>query len=182
MADSGIQLKHLLPTNLDELEQAVDGEIRIGREHSQPGVAWGFVRSTAADRIRDVLDCDAIELIATGWSKAVELRQSDRQTRGQTTIVHLGKHNIKTSVHPVLTVGFNLPPHVALRFTLEVTAHFKAVALSVRDGYILAADTGQASVSAQLLYKKAKLHGKQESPTLLLPGRYTFKDPGIRIG
>ena len=182
MADSGIRLKQLLPSDLGELERAVDSEIRIGREHSQAGVAWGFVRSTAADRIRDVLDFDAIELIATGWSKAVELRQSNHQPPGQTTIVHLGKHDIKTSVHPVLTVGFSLLPHVALRFTLEVTAHFKGAALSVRNGHILAAETGQASVSAQLLYGKAKLHGKQESPALLLPGRYTFKEPGIRIG
>jgi len=74
---------------------------------------------------------------------------SDLYPSDQTTIVSLGKHDFKTAVYPEATIDLGLPKNPTLRFTVEVAAHFEAAALNIRNGHIMAVETGDASVSAE---------------------------------
>lgn len=188
----GIQLRELLPSKLDGLEKAVEGGLREQADKNKGGLeqmtdsqstlAWRFIRSTAAGEISRALDCDLFVLLAKTWAKARELREYNNKPPGETSIVHLGKHDFKLTVYPVLVVELGVPPYPELRFTLEVAAHFDGAALSIRDGYIVAVGTGQASATAQLKYGNVELHKKEESPSVKLPGYHEFKAPGLRIG
>ena len=179
--NSGVRLSELLPTNLDDLEQKIEGDMRDGNRGAMSTMAWRYVRSCAAGEVRKALDFDVFTLLAQAWAKASELRDAGANTPlDETRVVHLGKHDFKTAVHPELTLELGVPPHPKLRFTLEVTAHFEGAALSVRNGHITSVETGNASVNAEFKYGKVRLH-KEESPTLKLSGRREFKEPGIRI-
>ncbi|HZV38247.1 MAG TPA: hypothetical protein VFF96_05825 [Pseudoxanthomonas sp.] len=176
------RLIDLLPAKLDGLEQVVENDLRERKGGGHSALAWRFIRSTASDRVHQALDCDGYEWLAWGWSKAQTLREYCSKPPDETSVVHLGKHDFRISINPVLELGLGGAPGVPLRFTLEVAAHFDAAALSIRNGCIFAVDAGRASATAQLLYGSTPLHKKEESPKVQLPGSYRFKDPGIRIG
>ncbi len=179
---SRFHLLDLLPANLDGLEQVVEKDLRERQDGGHSTLVWRFIRSTASEQMRKALDCDGYEWLAWAWSKALALREYRDKPADETSVVHLGTHDFKTSINPVLDLGLGGLPGVPLRFTLEVAAHFDAAALSIRNGCIIAVDTGRASATAQLSYGSIKLHKKEESPKVHLPGSCRFKDPGIRIG
>jgi hypothetical protein len=72
----------------------------------------------------------------------------------------------------------SLPP---LRFTLELTAQFKAVALAIKAGHIGAVGAGECFVSAQLKYGEVNLHPALDSRHVKLPGEFRFAAPGLAI-
>lgn len=178
---TGCKLKDLLPADLDGFEDAVERGLRSDDKPGHSRLAWRLIRSSATDELRNALDCDIFGYLAQAWSKVRELREVEQQ-KGQTTIVHLHKHDFPLEVHPVLVVKVGVMPTLSLRFTLRVQAHFNAAALSIRDGFITSAAPGDASLAAQLMYGEVRLHKEQASPKVKLHGRYKFKSPGIRIG
>jgi hypothetical protein len=181
MADDTVKLRDLLPTKLDGLEETIEGDLRKDEDAHFSKLAWRCVRSSAADEVRSALDFDVFQVLAQAWAKSAELFGVSRDTSDEITVVHLGQHDFKTAVHPELTVDFGVPPYPKLQFTLEVAAHFEGAALSIRNGYIIAAETGDASVNAEFKYGKVRLH-KEESPKVKLAGRREFAAPGIKIG
>ena len=72
--------------------------------------------------------------MARGWWAAEELYEYTDQAKhppNQRAIVHLGEHAFVKVVHPVLEVMVG-PIHCgSLRFTLELAANFRAVALAI---------------------------------------------------
>ena len=174
-------LRDFLPQRFDGMEQA----LREGMA-KQPSLAWGFVGEEAAKAILSTLDLDVFEILARGWSKARELyKYTDPATYppGESWIVHLGDHETPTfAVHPILQVAYAagaLGPR--LRFTLELSAHFRSVALLLRDGHITAVGAGDGAVRAQLKYGSVALHKQLESKAVNLGRPIRFSEPGIRI-
>jgi len=95
-------------------------------------------------------------------------------------VAEFGEHTLTANAHPVLEVsvaGANLQP---MRLTLEITATFEAVALSIQAGEIIAAAPGPGKATALLKYRETPLHKPLESKEIRLPGRVTFT-PGLKI-
>jgi len=146
-------------------------------------LAWGFIGSEGAAALRSVLDCDVFELVAQGWCVAEELREySDPATHppGERSIVYLGKHSFVKTVHPVLDVMVESTRCASLRFTLELAANFRSVALSISDGRITGAGAGDGDVGMQLKYGEVTLLAK-ETRKVRFPARIDFKAPGLPI-
>lgn len=177
---SEFALRRFLPERFDGLEQAL--KEGIGEQSSW---AWNLLGGEAAEKLLSALDLDVFEIFARGWGKMRELaKYADRANYPpeESWVVHLGDHQTPVwHLHPVLQVIYADLPGPQLRFTLELSAHVRSVALTLCDGYITKAGAGDFSVRAQLKYGETALHKTAESKALKLGRPIEFKKPGIRI-
>lgn len=181
---SGYPVRNLLPTSLPRMDSVMKQELSKDSRIDPRKLAWGFIGSEATDAVRSVLDCDVFELLAQGWCMAEKLQEySDpaRHPPGERSIVYLARHSFVKTVHPVLEVTIDPAQCASLRFTLELAASFRSVALSIADGRITAVGAGDVDIGVRLKYGNATLLDK-ESRKLPLPARIDFNAPGLRIG
>jgi hypothetical protein len=151
-------------------------------QDSTQAMVWDAVKSEAAERLEEALDLDVFAVFGQVWAKARELKEytdAKKYPPEQTVIVHLGKHDMVAREKPILDVkigGVRLP---VLEFALNLTAHFEAVALTVRGGRIYTITPGDCSAKVELKYGDAKL-ASNETPKLHVPGQISLGD-GIAI-
>lgn len=183
MSDSGVMVNDLLPGTFNRMEGVVRNEFSKDPAMGMASRVSGLIGSTVTGAILKRLNFDVVELLGRGWVFARELHEYKDPTKhppGESSIVYLGKHKMKTELYPVLTLIIG-PITRELRFTLEVTANINSVALSIRDAHIIGLGTGDCSVQAQLKYREFALHDALESRKLTLPGHYDFQAPGLAI-
>lgn len=181
---SGFRVRELLPADMEGLPGVIREALQQGHPPGALGLAWSFLGTTAAGKMAEALDVDLFEVLAQGWSVARELKEYTDPVKhppGKRSVVYLGKHKFKTSVHPTLEISVDGLAKRSLRFTLELTASFRSIALGIENGRILDAGAGDGDVSAQMKYGAAPLHAALTSLPLKLPGRVTFKAPGLAI-
>jgi hypothetical protein len=182
---SGVSVKELLPAKIDGMVDTVKQEACKDPDAGTARLAWSFIGFEATKAMRSALDCDVFELLAQAWCTARELHEfSDRSKHPpeEISVLHLGDHKLKTNVEVVLDIAVGVISLPRLRFTVELAAHFRSAALSIRDGHITALASGDCSVSAQLKYRDTELHKPMESRKVTLPGRLPFRAPGLAIG
>ena len=180
----GCPVRDLLPASLPRMDSVMKQALGKDLPVDPRALAWGFIGSEATDAVRSVLDCDVFELLAQGWCMAKELHEySDpaRHPPGERSIVYLASHSFVQTIHPVLDVTIDSIPCPPLRFTLELAANFRSVALSITDGRITGAGAGDVDVGTRLKYGDLTLFEK-ETRKLPFPARIDFKAPGLRIG
>jgi hypothetical protein len=165
-------LRDLIEVSEEDLERAA-------KEHGLAGPNLvGFVASTAADKVNEVLDEDITSLLATGWSKVKDVKSAAARSRsspGTTEVVTLGKHDQTWTHHPVLTVLLGEQKLTDLKFTLELTATFKSVKLVISDGKLRSIAPGEASAQARLKFGNLKLKEKS-TPKWNLPGEIKLEN------
>jgi hypothetical protein len=183
MSARAVRIADLFPAGLGTVGESVEQEVRrSGGEAGAAGIAWPTLKDEAAARLKEALDVDVLELIGQAWSKARELREYADPVKHppeETSIVHLGDHAVTCEVHPVLEVRLGDVALPELRFTVNVVAKFKSVALTIRGGAIRAVAPGVCSALAELKYRSVTLK-REETPELRLPGRFDFRS-GLRI-
>lgn len=180
----GCELRELLPVSRESMEDAMKNALCENPGIRPSRLAWGFIGTEATTALRGVLDCDVFELVARGWCVAKELLEyadPARHPPGERSIVHLGAHSFVKTIHPVLDVTIDAVHCPLLRFTVELAANFRAVALSIADGHVTAAGGGDGDVSAQLKYGDVALLHK-ETRRVPFPLRIEFNAPGLPIG
>lgn len=136
----------------------------------------GFVASLGADELNGALKQDPFELLAMGWVKLKAVRDAaakSRATPQQTTVLTLGQHDVIAPAYPTLTIYCDGVALTTLKFTLELDARFKSVALAIADGRLRSVAPGEASVLVRLKYKSVKLR-EQPTPAWKLPGTLTL--------
>jgi hypothetical protein len=181
---SGYKLRELLPARIDALSGVLRSELKQQDAGDALGHVWTHLGSTAADKMADELDVDLFEVLAHGWGVARELREyadSAKHPPGKRSVVYAGKHKFTTTLHPTVEITVEGYPARTLRFTLELIATFKTIALGIENGRIIDAGAGTGEVSAQLKYGNEPLHPAVVSQPINLSGRVKFKPPGIAI-
>jgi hypothetical protein len=182
MSDSRIQLSDLIAGDLRAVADKVEQELRTGDSAGSASIAWSMVKSEAAARLHDALKIDVLELVATAWSKAKELKKygdTARYPPDQSIVVHLGEHAVSCRVQPVVEVLFNEVSLPSVRFNVELVARFKSAALNIRGGVIREVLPGACSAQAVLRYGNVKLK-EATTPEVRFPGRLGLGN-GIRI-
>lgn len=151
-------------SNLRELIEVSGAQLESGinlAERDKPSRRLtGFVFSLAAEEINKSLsDVNMYDVLAHGWAKARALRTAatTSRTSGKPTVVSLGEHDFKYTCNPVLELHAGEIPLPEIKLTLELTARFKSVEMSVVDGKLSAISPGSASVIARLKYGSAML-------------------------
>lgn len=149
------------------------------------GPAIGLVADLASAKLNEALEkVDCLELLGQAWGKWKTLREyADRKKHppGEAAVVTLGEHKVKHECFPLAelkTAGVKTPL-AELKLTLVLTAKFKSVSLAIRDGKVLSAAPGEASVEVALKYKSVEI-ARRPTPSWKLPGRIPFGE-GIQI-
>jgi hypothetical protein len=191
MADNyGRRVRELLPEKFDRLDAVIHKEMERDQAKGNrgvPGFVWDIVGTKAALAVRGTLDCDVFELLARGWCVAREFHayttDPEKTDPAKEWSVFLGEHEVKTNVHPVLTVEIPtwVPPRVPLRFTLELTARFDSAEILIRNKHIIGIGAGTCSVAAQLKYRDQDLHTPLESRDVTLTPPLKLRPPGLLI-
>jgi len=177
-------IRNLLPVSFDGMADTMQAELCKQDGVTRGKLAWGFVGSEASLAVRDVLDGDVFELVAHGWCAAKELYEytdPSRHPPNERAIVHLGEHAFVKVLHPELEVTVGPIQCGSLRFTLELAANFRAVALAIVRAHIVAVDAGDGFVSAELKYGNVTLH-KAETRKVPFPAHLALRSPGLAIG
>jgi hypothetical protein len=181
---SGCQVRELLPVSFERMTDTMQDELCKQDGVTRARLAWGFVGSEASSAVRSVLDVDVFELVAHCWCEAKELHEytdTSRHPPNERAIVHLSEHAFVKVLHPVLEVMVGSIDCGSLRFTLELAANFRAVALTIVSAHIIAVDAGDGFVGAKLKYGDVTLH-KAETRKVSFPAHLAFRSPGLAIG
>lgn len=143
------------------------------------GPAAGLVTDLVSAKLNEALDkVDCLEVLGQAWGKWKSLREyADRKKHppDEAAVETLGEHKVKHECFPLAEVkfaGVNIPL-AELKFSLVLTAKFKSVALAIRDGKVLSAAPGEASVEVALRYKSVEI-ARRSTPSWKLPGRIPF--------
>ena len=180
---SGCPIRDLLPASFEGMPDTMQTELCKQDGVTSGRLAWGFVGSEASSAVRGVLDADVFELVAHGWCAAKELYEYTDRSRhpaNERAIVHLGEHAFVKTLHPVLEVMVGPLDCGSLRFTLELAANFRAVALAIVDAHIVAIEAGDGYVGATLKYGDVTLH-HAESRKVPFPAHMALRPPGLAI-
>lgn len=182
MPEGQLQVRDLLPNSLQieqTMKEALSNEQGIGATK----LAWGVIGSQAGDAIRSVLDIDALDLLGQAWSLAKDLHEyTDRSKHpeGERSVVYLGAHRFKQTVYPQLAVTIEPFKPVTLRFTLDLLADIRSIALAICNGYITGTGAGDGALSAQLKYGDFAFN-KPQPKKMQFAGNIAFKAPGVAI-
>jgi len=180
-----LTLRRLLPDNYQHLDEAIE---KYSREQpwtgqaSVPGFLWQMLSDRVTAEIHSVLDGDVFGFLAAGWCKAREIRQSAtrslREPDKPLPLV-LGKHELSTGIRPVAVVTLGELGKTELPFDLVVKAKFEAVMITLINGQLISAGSGDCEVSASLKFREHTLYDGASIKTRMLEP-VTF-DPGLVI-
>ena len=180
-----LTLRRLLPDNYQHLDEAIE---KYSRERpwtgqaSVPNFLWQMLSDRVTAEIHSVLDGDVFGFLAAGWCKAREIRQSAtkslREPDKPLPLV-LGKHELSTGIRPVAVVTLGELGKTELPFDLVVKAKFEAVMITLKNGQLISAGSGDCEVSALLKFREHTLYDGASIKTRMLEP-VTF-DPGLVI-
>lgn len=182
MSGNRVELADLISSGLQTVGERVEEELKTSDAAKSASIAWSLVKSEAASRLKDALSADALEVIATAWSKVRELKKYADPAKyppDQSVVVHLGEHKVSCRMQPVIEVSFNEVRLPAIRFNLELVAKFKSAALTIRGGVIRAVAPGSCSAQVVLKYGSVTLK-EEQTPEVRFPGRLDLGE-GLRI-
>jgi hypothetical protein len=130
--------------------------------------------------LEKALEPDLVGLLVDGWAKARALRalaDPAKLVQGETTILHLAKHDMKLAVDPELHLVLGAAPLAKLKLMVEFVATIDGAALSVRDAAIVAVAPGRIALEAQVKWGKKLLPLPLRKKQLDLPGRLDLAPP-----
>ncbi len=180
MSDDGVKIIDLLPNGVGDVGGVAKQEIEASSNTATTGqLAWNLVKDSAAEKLKEALNFDVIEVFATGWSKVDALREyvdAKKHPPDEVSIVHLGNHELVSKNYPQIEVKISGQKVCSLRFELDLNAVFKTASLTIRDGKIWSIACGECSAKAVLKYGAAKL-AQEETPKVKFPLKIDLKNP-----
>lgn len=96
---------------------------------------------------------DLASLVIEGWrtyTKLIEAARRSRSTPEQPEKVVLSTHQIISAHHPTIDVIVNETQHYTVRLTLTITFDFRLVRAVVKDGALVAVESGSCLVRVAL--------------------------------
>ncbi|HSM40470.1 MAG TPA: hypothetical protein VK862_06940, partial [Afifellaceae bacterium] len=116
------------------------------RVNELPEISWPAASGAIADALKDALDVTLADVLKGAWAKANELDAALKRPAGETTLVPLAEHTVKSVHHPEVEVvarhpvAGGAPAQESVIATLVFDAEFvltlEGVVLKVRDGAI----------------------------------------------
>ena len=142
-----------------------------------------LVAEDAAQAVAAQLKLDVFELVFKAWAAVDELREYTNPTKhppSECVVVRWGKCNIEApqAVDVKLSLaGIALP---VLRLTIDLSAEFHTLALTIRGGAIRKLTPGPARASVALKYRSALLIPARTTPEIKFERGIEFAE-GLRI-
>lgn len=166
-------------------EALQNGKEALSRDSLGPlsHLSWDLVRSTLARELSEQLATGLMSWLANGWSVARQLHalKNEEGKDGKPALFKLGKHEMKGTLHPEVTIscgGTSFPP---VRFDVPIKAVINATSLAVKGGHIIGLGGGECAIAMRIEYDGNDLTGDLPLKKIKLPTEYSFRKPGIPI-
>jgi hypothetical protein len=146
-------------------------------------IQWDAVKEVLAEKTVEMLDIPIVKILFPAWKKyreIMEFADPEKHPPGETSLVSLAEHSVKTEHHPYLKVsyrGFEFPK---IEFTLSAELILQGIVLRIQDGKIKEIKEGTIKGKGSLLLEKESVI---ETPfgSYDLPGSVDL-DGGIPLG
>lgn len=170
MNESGITIAKLLELKPEHVRSTLtnltDGE---GRHAADPSSLNAFLTDQAAEAVNAALDRDVFELIFNAISGLRELHEyvdSAKHPPSERAIVEWGKCSLNAPQVIELKLGEIGLPISPFRFTLNLSAEFKSLTLTIQAGAIHKIAPGPAKASVGLKYGEATVIPTKSTPEI----------------
>ncbi|QXQ05481.1 hypothetical protein KX816_14725 [Sphingosinicellaceae bacterium] len=179
MADSPILLSSLLADTRGAVDEVVHAKAAERPDAALLGKALTRLGDAVDGGVRKACNKDLVGLLVEGWGKAMELRgygDPAKYPPPHTTRMFVGKHPMKVSVDPELTLSIGTLKF-PLEFIVEFVATVNAVRLTIVDGAITDVDIGTLEVGAKLRWGTTEVPLPLKTREIKLPGHFGITPP-----
>ena len=125
-----------------ESQQSASG---IGRATGIGDVDRRVMTNNVADKLKDALDVQINQILKSAWSQHRDLLddlEKSRQARGETFLVPLANHTIRSTHHPAVEVLVNDRRVAAFKFNANLVMRIQEAVLKVEDGNVVGVESG----------------------------------------
>lgn len=117
----------------------------IGRSSGIGDVDRRVMTNNVADKLKDALDVQINQILKSAWSQHRDLLddlEKSKQTKGETFLVPLANHTIRSTHHPAVEVLVNDRRVAAFKFNANLMMRIHDAVLKVEGGEVIGAEAG----------------------------------------
>lgn len=122
------------------------------------GVPWTHLEQTVCNKLSEILNMDAMDLIASAWEKYQVLHESAEQSKsGETVFVPLEEHSVDLDLHPYVEVRFGQQLLKKIEFDVTMTIKLDGLVLKLENEKIVAVEAGICEGTGEVQLKNISL-------------------------
>ena len=125
----------------------------VGRATGLADVDRRVMTNTVAEKLKDALDVGINQILLSAWSKHRDLiadLERSRQLKGETILVSLADHTIRSTHHPSVEVMVNDRRVAAFKFNANLMMRIQQAVLKVEAGEVVGVESGAWNGVGQL--------------------------------
>jgi len=125
-----------------ESQQSASG---IGRATGLGDVDRRVMTNNVADKLKDALNVQINQILRSAWSQHRDLLddlEKSKQAKGETFLVPLANHTIRSTHHPAVEVMVNDRRVAAFKFNANLMMRIKDAVLKVEAGRVIGVESG----------------------------------------
>ena len=180
MTESGTTLAQLLDVKAADMKAALDHYVMENAVHSAlPATVLGFVAEEAAKAASGVLKIEVFELVFKAWAAVRELHEYADPVKhppSERAVVRWGKCSLKAPQAVDVKLGASGAALPVLRLTIDLSAEFNSLALTIQGGAIRKITPGSAQASVGLKFRDTTLIKPRKTPELTFERGIEFED------
>lgn len=117
----------------------------VGRSTGLVDIDRRVMTNNVADKLKDALDVGIDEILTSAWSQHRDLvddLEKSRQHRGETMLVPLADHTIRSTHHPSVEVTLNDRRVAAFKFNANLMMRIRDAVLKIESGEVVGVESG----------------------------------------
>lgn len=117
----------------------------VGRATGLADIDRRVMTNTVADKLKDALDVNINQILLSAWTQHRDLindLERSRKLKGETILVPLADHTIRSTHHPAVEVMVNDRRVAAFKFNANLMMRIQKAVLRVQAGEIVGVETG----------------------------------------
>ena len=125
--------------------ESQQGASDVGRATGLADVDRRVMTNTVADKLKDALDVGINQILLSAWSQHRDLvndLEKSRQQKGETILVPLADHTIRSTHQPAVEVMVNDRRVAAFKFNANLMMRIKKAVLRVEGGEVVGVESG----------------------------------------
>lgn len=125
----------------------------VGRATGLADVDRRVMTNTVAEKLKDALDVSINQILLSAWSQHRDLvndLERSRKQKGETILVPLADHTIRSTHHPAVEVLVNDRRVAAFKFNANLMMRIQNAVLKVQSGEVVGVESGAWNGVGQL--------------------------------
>ena len=125
--------------------ESQQGPSDVGRATGLADVDRRVMTNTVADKLKDALDVNINQILLSAWSQHRDLvndLERSRQLKGETLLVPLADHTIRSTHHPAVEVMINDRRVAAFKFNANLMMRIQGAVVKVEGGEVVGVEAG----------------------------------------